>query len=590
MKRICLVLIIMILCGLSIKSADYTTYYEKSNYLETPRYNQTKEYLESLCKTSDLCRLTKFGVSPQGRDLMLFIIDKDKNFTPESVKKSNKAILCIQSCIHPGESEGKDAGLMLMRDILIDKKYDNLIDSVTILFIPIFNVDGHERFSAFNRINQNGPKEMGWRTTGANYNLNRDFMKADAPEMQAWLKFYAEWLPDFLIDSHTTDGADYQYTVTYGIEILGNTEKNLSNWLEKNYIVKIKNELEKDNFLSFPYVMFRNWHDPKSGLVSWVSPPMLCSGYIALQNRPSILLETHSLKDYKTRVTATYSLIVNTMKLLREQKDTLHRMINYADEYVCSKEFLNADYPLSFDQTTDSVITEFKGIRYDSKPSKSLGGEVYVYSKEPETFQIPYFKDLVPSNFTKLPNYYIIPPEWTEIIKRLDYHGIKYKKLDKELELDVMSYEFDSLKWNSSPSEGRQKVTNFVMKDIQEKRFFPQGSLVVPVNQRAAKVLIHFLEPKCFDSFVHWGFFNTIFEQKEYAETYVMDKIADKMLKDENTKAEFEKWKKDNPQSVNNQRDIVNWFYKRTPYWDNHLNIYPVGKVYDEKIFENLFK
>ncbi len=590
MKSIFCVICLIIACLSNSRAIEYTTYYEKSNYTETPRYEHTKQYLQLLTENSDICSLTKFGTSPQGRDLVLFIIDKNKNYTAEAVKKSGNAILCIQACIHPGESEGKDAGLMLMRDILIDKKYEDLLDNTTIVFLPIFNVDGHERFSAYNRINQNGPKEMGWRTTGANYNLNRDFMKADAPEMQAWLQFYNAWLPDFLIDCHTTDGADYQYTVTYGIEILGNTERNISKWLENSYIVKLKKALEADNFLASPYVSFRNWHDPKSGLVSWVSPPMLCGGYIALQNRPSMLLETHSLKDYKTRVNATYSVIINTWKILSQDKDTLQKMIKKADDYVCSEEFIKSSYPLSFDQTTDSIITEFKGNRYYSKPSSSLGGEVYVYTSEPETFPVPYFKDMVPNDFTALPYYYVIPPEWTEVIKRLDEHSIKYKRVNEAIKLNIKTYQFDSLKWNTTPNEGRQKVNHFTIKEIEATREFPAGSAVIPVLQRSAKVLIHFLEPQSYDSFVHWGFFNTIFEQKEYAETYIMDKIADEMLKDEIIKTEFEKWKIDNPQSVNNQRDIVNWFYKQTPYWDKHLNIYPIGKVYDKEVFENLFK
>jgi hypothetical protein len=590
MKSIFCILSLIIGCLSNCVAIDFTTYYEKSNYSETPRYEQTKQFLQLLANNSDICSLTKFGSSSQGRDLLLFIIDKNKNFTSEKVKKSGNAIVCIQACIHPGESEGKDAGLMLMRDILINNKYREQLDSTTIIFIPIFNVDGHERFSAYNRINQNGPKEMGWRTTASNYNLNRDFMKADTPEMQSWLKFYNEWLPDFLIDSHTTDGADYQYTVTYGIEVLGNTENTLSNWLEKNYIVNIKKNLEDENFLAFPYVMFRNWHDPKSGLVSWVSPPMLCSGYIALENRPSILLETHSMKDYKTRVSATYNLITNTLKIISQQKDTLQKMIKSADDYVCSDAFIKTSYPLSYDETSDSVMIEFKGYKYYSKPSKSLGGEVYVYTKEPETFKIAYFKDMVPTNFTELPYYYVIPPEWTEIIKRLDYHNIKYKRISESMKLKIRTEQFDSLKWSSTPNEGRQKVTNFQLTEIETVREFPSGSVIIPVSQRMAKILIHFLEPKCFDSFVHWGFFNTIFEQKEYAETYIMDKIADEMLKDEKLKSDFDTWKLANPQSINNQRDIVNWLYQNTPFWDEHFNIYPVGKIYDKKVFENLFK
>lgn len=189
---------------------DPITYYEKSGCLETPRLQETVKDCRKLANRSPWVKVTSFGKSPQGREMPLVIVDKDRCFDPKSAHKKGKAVVMIQACIHPGESEGKDAGLLFFRDLTQNNKYSYLLDHLSFLFIPIFNVDGHERFSPFNRINQNGPKEMGWRVTAANLNLNRDYLKADAPETRAWLKLYREWLPDFFVDCHTTDGADYQ--------------------------------------------------------------------------------------------------------------------------------------------------------------------------------------------------------------------------------------------------------------------------------------------------------------------------------------------------------------------------------------------
>ncbi|MCK7537087.1 MAG: hypothetical protein MZV63_42070 [Marinilabiliales bacterium] len=173
MKKIIILSAICLVSNfLHAQTQNWVTWYELSGYVETPRYNKTIEYcLSTGLMLHPMIQYSSFGKSPQGRDLPLLIIDKNQNFTPESVRSSGNAVLLIEACIHAGESEGKDAGLMLIRDIVIHNKYPELLDHVTILFIPIFNVDGHERFSAYNRINQNGPKEMGWRTTSSRISI-----------------------------------------------------------------------------------------------------------------------------------------------------------------------------------------------------------------------------------------------------------------------------------------------------------------------------------------------------------------------------------------------------------------------------------
>ena len=194
---------------------EWQTLAEKTNYRETPRYDETIAYSRKLADASPLIRFESFGKSGEGRDLPLLIAASGNTFTPQAARSAGKVVLMIQACIHPGESDGKDAGLALLRDIAITKTRTALLDHAVILFIPIYNVDGHERFGPFNRINQNGPAEMGWRVTTTNLNLNRDYMKADAPETRAWLKLWTEWNPDLLMDCHVTDGADFQYNITY---------------------------------------------------------------------------------------------------------------------------------------------------------------------------------------------------------------------------------------------------------------------------------------------------------------------------------------------------------------------------------------
>lgn len=279
------VFLLTLTCFSLFAQQEWQTDYELSGGKKTPRYKETINYCLQLADASPMLHFTSFGISPQGRNLPVMIVDRDGLQTPEAIKAAGRIILMIQACIHPGESEGKDAGLMLVRDLASGIR--DLLDHVSVIFIPIFNVDGHERFGPYNRINQNGPEEMGWRVTATNLNLNRDFLKADAPEMQAWLKLFNNWMPDFFVDIHTTDGADYQYVLTYMMETLGNMDTGLTAWCDSVFLPGWTSEMEEAGYPVFPYVQFRRWHDPKSGLIRDVAPPMLSQGYVALRNRPS---------------------------------------------------------------------------------------------------------------------------------------------------------------------------------------------------------------------------------------------------------------------------------------------------------------
>ncbi len=261
------------------------TPYEESGGRITPRYAETVAWLGDLAEGSSLLRLTSFGTSPQGRDLPLIIADRDGRFEPvDHAEREGRVVVLVQACIHAGESCGKDAGMILLRDLAAGTpETEGLLDQVTLVFIPIFNVDGHERFGAYNRINQNGPEEMGWRVTARNQNLNRDFLKADLPETQAWLGLFDDWRPDFFIDIHSTDGADYQYPITYGLETGGNMDPGLTTWTTQ-YRDAMVTAMADEGYPLGPYVSFRNWHDPASGLKAGSATPRFSQGLEAGRN------------------------------------------------------------------------------------------------------------------------------------------------------------------------------------------------------------------------------------------------------------------------------------------------------------------
>lgn len=563
------------------QDTTFQTFYEKSKYLDTPRYAETIEFCKKLDKASPGIKYTTFGKSPQGRDLPLLIADKNGNFTPEAVRKSGNAVLLIEACIHAGESDGKDAGLMLLRDLAIYKRDPRLLDHVTILFIPIFNADGHERFGPYNRINQNGPEEMGWRTTAQNLNLNRDFMKADAPEMQAWLKLYNKWLPEFFVDCHVTDGADFQYTMTYALETKGSMEKNLSEWTEKTCETYLVSEMKKSGFPIFPYVQFRNWHDPRSGLTMGVAPPMLSQGYTAIQNRPGLLIESHMLKPYKARVSSTYTMLLHTLELLNKEYKTLQTLVAKADTYSASEQFRKEPFPVSFAESlADSTKIEFLGYDYTIDTSNLTSGLRFKYNNQkPTIWQLTLFPNCPADKFVTLPEAYLIPPQCISVIEGLKFHGVKMKSLTHEVTCSVKLSRFLNISWQKKPFEGHHKLTCELI-DTVEQHTFPTGTMLVDMNQRTARVIAHLLEPASPDSYAAWGFFDAYMEQKEYPESYVMETMAREMIqKNPALKTEFDQKKAADKAFAADPDAMLNWFYSKSPYWDNHLDLYPVGRI-----------
>ena len=560
-----------------------TTYYEASGCTKTPRYAETIAFCKKLDEASKYVKFTTFGSSPQGRDLPLLIVDADAAFEPMSAVTSSKAIVMLQACIHPGEPEGKDAGFILIRDMIESPNFKERFGNVTLLFIPILNVDGHERFGPYNRINQNGPDEMGWRTTAQNLNLNRDFLKADAPEMQQWLKLFHAWKPDFFIDTHTTDGADYQYVITYGLETHGNADPYQTQWLKTRYIPDMEAHMFKAGFPVFPYVSFRNWHDPRSGLEIETAPPMLSHGYCAAANRPGLLIETHMLKPYKQRVESTIEMLKHCLQFVNTNSKELKTLNAQADNACCTADFREKPFPIRYALSSkDSSMVDFLGMEYEIEKSDLTGGDWFKYSNKPITMKLPMFDVNQAEETVKLPEYYLIPPEWSILTQKLLLHGIRIKYLAEELTLNVSGYKLTSPKWRNTSYEGRLPL-QVTATETNGMRLFPKGTAVIDMSQASARLIAYLLEPRSSDSFLYWGFMNIIFEQKEYAETYVMEKLAREMIAiNPKLKEDFEQEKKANP-AMSDHWVQTNWFYQHTPYFDTKVNQYPIGKLFNRQ-------
>lgn len=558
---------------------EWLTFFEKSNYLETPRYKESIEYFKKFEKSSPYAKMIKFGVTPQGRDLYCLVVSKDKCFTPEKAKKSGKPVVMINNGIHSGEIEGKDASMLLLREILITKEKASLIDNAILLIIPVFNADGHERFSKFNRINQNGPEEMGWRTTAQNLNLNRDFMKADAPEMQTLLKLYSAWLPDFFVDTHTTDGADYQYTLTYEIERSENLFSGTVKLINDKFVPFMFKRVEQDGYLLAPYINFKD-NDMTKGIILYATPPRFSHGYTAVQNRPGLLIETHMMKPYKDRVLATKSMLNMTLEFVNANQSELYSINKTADEQIIKDYCYNKKaFPISVERTEESEKFLFKGNKWIEDSSEISGAKRITYTNEKYDFEIPLYNKTAITDSVIAPFAYLIPQEWKEITERLKLHGVKVEVLKSDIQLEVERYKFKDVKFQARPYEGRQQV-NCAYDVYKEKVTAPAGTFLIKTDQRTLRFILQALEPKGYDSFLRWGFFNAIFEVKEYFEEYVMEKEALKMIKENpGLKKDFDKKLGEDPEFKNNPHKRLAYFYEKSPYFDQKLNLYPIMRV-----------
>ncbi|HEX8843505.1 MAG TPA: M14 family metallopeptidase [Pyrinomonadaceae bacterium] len=562
--------------------AEWQTLAEKTDYRETPRYDETVAYSKRLADASPMVRYQSFGESGEGRALPLLVAASGDTFTPQAARNAGKAVILVQACIHPGESDGKDAGLALIRDIVVTKTRSGLLDRVVILFIPIYNVDGHERFGPYNRINQNGPAEMGWRVTSANLNLNRDYMKADAPETRAWLKLWTEWNPDLLIDCHVTDGADFQYDITYIYEHHEHMPAPVLAWMRDAFDKKIFPATEAAGTMLSQYITFRDNRDFMKGLDGFVMPPRFSTGYSTIRNRPGVTIETHMLKDYRTRVRGTYDLLRFTLEEINRNPERLLRAVREADEQTIAlgrKYDPQRRYPLQIEITDRSKPLRFKGVESRTELSDISGTTRVIFGTKPLEMTVPFYDEGRVAVAIAPPQFYIVPPQWRSVIEVLAAHGLRLQKLTAPATIEVESYRFEDVKFASAPFEGRV-LPGYKTKTLRERRTYPAGSVVVPVAQPAGHVAVHLLEPQAPDSFVAWGFFNAIFEQKEYGEDYVLEKLAREMLaKDENLRREFEKKITDDPKFAASASARLNFFYERSPYWDRQMNLYPVGRV-----------
>jgi len=446
-----------------------------------------------------------------------------------------------------------------------------LLDGANLLFVPIFNVDGHERFSAFTRINQRGPAEAGWRSTARNLNLNRDYAKLDAPEMRAMVRALDRWDPDLYVDVHVTDGADYQYDITFGHHSSAGWSPAIGGWLTSEFTPAVTRDLAAMGHVPGPLVLQIDADDLGKGVLAGLGTPRYSTAYGDARHLPSVLLEAHSLKPYRQRVLGTYVLMESALRLLARQGAALRQAI------AADRARRAGEVALDWKARAGAPqALPFAGIEYALAPSAVSGGTRVVWSGRKATLQVPVIRGDVPAARATRPRAYWIPPAWPEVIDRLEAHGIRVERIAEPRELDVEAYRLRDAKLEAAPFEGHVRVTATAAAEARHERL-ARGAARVSTDQPLGDLAMLLLEPASPDSFFQWGFFHEVLQPTEYVEGYVMEPMAEAMLaEDAALKAQYEAALAADPRLAADPKARLQWLYARTPFFDERAGLYPV--------------
>ena len=570
---------------------------EKSGFINTPDYNTTMNWFKKLTAASPLLTMISIGKSVEGRDIFMIIASTEKNITAASLKRSGKPLFLAQAGIHSGEIDGKDAGMMLLRDIAFGNKR-SLLDNVNFLFIPILSVDAHERSSAYNRPNQRGPENQGWRTNAQNLNLNRDYAKLDTKEIRSVIKVINEYDPVLYMDIHVTDGADYQYDITFGGLGQQGYSHNISDWLENTYKPFADKDLTANGHIPGPLLNAFNERDFSQGNIITTGGPRFSDSYGDLRHLASILVENHSLKPYKQRVLGTYVLLESTLRLLATAGRSL-KEITEKDKAVRAAKIpmawkvpqlkntisvdvlANQQPPAAGVAAPDSI--NFSAMASAIHRSPITNSDYVEWLGKPVKMKIADYRSTDPFDFITRPKGYWVPASCDEVIARLKLHGIKMEVINEPREVMVEMYRINDHTFGDDnnkiePFEGHMQVSG-TTKAIMRKQLFPKGSVYISTDQPLGDLAMVLLEPLSKDSYFSWGFFHSIFQRTEYIEAYIMEPMAKKMLEESPAlQKEFEEKKASDKTFANDQNAILTWFYSKTKYYDDRYLLYPVGR------------
>ena len=551
---------------------DFKTPYEKGNGNQTTSYEEMVKFYEDLDKNFESISVVEKGKDDNGEPIKVVIFSTSK--TRSKFTYLNPVIF-INNGIHPGESDGIDATMMLMRDLALGKI--KVPQNTKVAAIEAYNISGMLRRGKFSRANQNGPEEHGFRGNARNFDLNRDFIKNDTENAKAFQEIF-HWLkPIYFIDNHVSNGADYQYTFTYistNKERLGNS---LGTYFHQEMQPKLIQNMEKSKILNVPYVNIHG-DSPDDGFPAFMDSPRYATGYTTLFNIPGTVAETHMLKPYQDRVKATYEYIRHSINFVdKNYLDISKKMMEELTNYLPNKKYA---IRWKLDSTKYSFI-DFKGYEAGKKPSEISGKPRLFYDRnKPFTRKVKFFDTYKSDKEITIPTYYVIPKSEGKIIENLKRNQIKIKELQSDSLITVESYKIVDFKTVKNPYEGHYlHFDTQVSSELKTKKFI-KGDYLISTKQEGVKFLLETLEPEAVDSYFNWNYFDGILGQKEYFSDYVFEDTAAELLKTNKAlKTAFELKKASDAKFSEDGAAQLDWVYKNSEYYEGTVNQYPIYRI-----------
>lgn len=575
MKRL-LTLILSISQIVALAQKDLKTAFEQSNGQKTGTYAEVMAFYKQLAQSSPDIEIREMGETDSGLPLHLVILDPGRDFDLKKSKEKGKTIILINNGIHPGEADGIEASQMLLRDYVTSKERLAQLKNTVLAVIPVYNIGGALNRNSHTRANQNGPEEYGFRGNARNYDLNRDFIKMDTKNARSFTEIFHLVKPDIFIDTHVSNGADYQYSITHLATQYNKVGGEMGVYIDSVFTPKLESLIAKKGSEIIPYVnVFNNTPDAE-GITQFMDHPRYSTGYAALFNTLGFMIETHMLKPFDVRVKATYDFLESVIEIAGEDGQEIQRM------HRSYKLTPGDPHPIAWKLNREKhkeII--FKGYEGEMIESKITGQQRLYYDlNKPFTRTIPYYNTYVPAKEVVLPAAYVVPQGWHEVINRLKWNNLAYTLLDRDTTLNVEGYRIEKYNTSSSAYEGHYPHNSTEVSKEKKTVHFRKGDYIFYIDQSGGRYLVETLEPEATDSFFNWNFFDTILQQKEYFSPYVFEDVAWELLQnDPDLKQAFEEKKKEDQEFSGSWYAQLDFIYKRSPNYEKAHLQYPVYRL-----------
>lgn len=557
------------------ENKDFTTLFEESDGTQTPTYDQVIAFYKELDEAYRSIKTYEVGMTDAGEPLTLVTFNPNRSFDSEFSDDMDVRRILINNGIHPGESDGIDATMLLMRDLA--QGTIEAPENTWVSAIAIYNIGGALNRNSTSRTNQNGPEEYGFRGNARNYDLNRDFIKRDTENAAAFAEVYHMIQPDIFIDNHVSNGADYQYTLTHLFTQHNKLGKDLGAYIHDEFQPMLEADLKTKDWEITPYVNVFN-STPEKGFSQFMDYPRYSTGFTSLWNTIGLMVETHMLKPYKPRVEGTYELMKSVLHLTAEHGPKIKEIREEAFTAFAKAE----TYPVKFAiDSTRTTTLDFLGYEGTMQPSAVTGKQRLKYDvNKPFSKKVTYYDYFKPTKEVTIPTSYVIPRGYRDIVLLLRDNDIKFNQLKKDTTFVAQVYHIDTYDTRRNAYEGHYLHYNTTVKSSTEEITMQKGAYLVHTDQKGIRYLLETLEPEATDSFFNWNFFDTILQQKEGFSPYVWEDKALAYLADNpSIKVEFETKKIAEPAFAANWYAQLDWIHKKSPNYEKAHLRYPIVRM-----------